>query len=406
MDDTGRTVVVAGGGYSGVLAANRLRSKLASKDRVLLVSPGAALTHRVRLHERAVHGTDVSLPYTRLLARGVEHVPGKVLGLDAEHGTLDVELGAETRPLHYDALVLALGSQLRSHIPTVSPLALALCDEQHALQLSATLPGLPDAARVLVVGGGLTAIELASEIAERYPKLHVEMLTRRFAEGLTDGSPLAREALLEELEQLGVQIREGVQVRALEAQAALLEDGTRLECAVAVLASGFSAVPLAASFALPLRSDGRIEVDADLRVVGVPNVFVAGDLASPPAACVGSGLATTRMSCATAMPMGLHAAEQVLRLMRGAPLHAFANKYTAQCVSLGRRRAMAVFVDADDKPTARVVRGRAAVVIKEGLCRGVIGGLRLARWLPSLYTSARMPASAKLNVPGAEQLGQ
>jgi hypothetical protein len=58
---------------------------------VLLVSPGAALTHRVRLHERAVHGTDVSLPYTRLLARAVEHVPGKLLGLDAEHGTLDVE---------------------------------------------------------------------------------------------------------------------------------------------------------------------------------------------------------------------------------------------------------------------------------------------------------------------------
>lgn len=397
--DTGRTVVVAGGGYSGVMAANRIRGKLSSKDRVLLVTKGDALTHRVRLHERAVHGTSVSLPYHRLLARGVEHVSAQVVGLDAEHGTLELEQGKKQR---YDALVLALGSELRSRIPSVSPLAYALCDEQHAMQLAATLPGLPDGARVFVVGGGLTAVELAAELAERYPRLRVALLAQRFAEGLTDGSPLAREALLSDLSKLGVEVREGVRVQALEASAVLLEDGTRLDCAVAVLASGFVAAPLSASFALPRRADGRIEVDEDLRVTGVPNVFVVGDLAAPPAACIGTGQGTTRMSCAAAMPMGVHAAEQVSLLLRGAPLQPYAFKYSAQCVSLGRRRAMLVFVDADDKPTARVLRGRAAVLIKEGICRGVIGALRLARWLPDLYTARRTPLLAA-NASNAEQ---
>jgi len=397
--DTGRTVVVAGGGYSGVMAANRLRGKLSSKDRVLLVTKGDALTHRVRLHERAVHGTGVSLPYQRLLARGVEHVSAKVVGLDAEQQTLELEHG----PLAYDALVLALGSELRSRIPSVSPLAYALCDEQHAMQLAATLPGLPDGAQVFVIGGGLTAVELAAELKERYPRLRVAMLAQRFAEGLTEGSPLAREALLADLSKLGVEVREGVRVQALEASAVRLEDGTRLECALAVLASGFVAAPLSASFVLPLRGDGRIDVDEDLRVAGVPNVFVVGDLAAPPAACIGSGQATTRMSCAAAMPMGVHAAEQVARLLRGAPLQPYAFKYSAQCVSLGRRRAMLVFVDADDKPTARVLRGRAAVLIKEGICRGVIGALRLARWLPDLYTAPRTPS---LVASSAEQLGE
>jgi NADH dehydrogenase FAD-containing subunit len=147
-------------------------------------------------------------------------------------------------------------------------------------------------------------------------------------------------------------------------------------------------------------------VDADLRVAGVPNVFVAGDLAAPPAACIGTGLSTTRMSCAAAMPMGVHAAEQVLRLLRGAPLLPYAFKYSAQCVSLGRRRAMVVFVDADDRPTARVLRGRAAVLIKEGICRGVVGALRLARWLPASYTARRTSASTKLMASGVQQLGQ
>lgn len=395
---TGRTVVVAGGGYSGVLAANRVRSKLTSADRVLLVSKGDALIHRVRLHERAVHGSDVSLPYRRLLARGVEHVSDKVVGLDAASGTLQLERG----PLAYDALVLALGSELRSTIPSVSPLAYALSDEQHAMQLAATLPGLADGAQVYVVGGGLTAVELAAELAERYPKLRVTMLAQRFAEGLTEGSPLARNALLSDLAALGVEVREGVRVQALEADAVLLEDGTRLPCAVAVLASGFVASPLSASFALPRRADGRIEVDENLRVPGFANVFVVGDLAAPPAGCIGTGRATTRMSCAAALPMGVHAAEQVSRLLRGAPLLPYAFKYYSQCVSLGRKRAMLVFVDADDKPSARVLRGRVAVLIKEGICRGVIGGLRLARWLPDLYTAPR----ASLVASGAEQLGQ
>ncbi|HET8932432.1 MAG TPA: FAD-dependent oxidoreductase [Polyangiales bacterium] len=400
MDDTGRTVVVAGGGYSGVLAANRLRGKLDRRDRVLLVSQGDGLTQRVRLHERAVHGTDVNVPYARLLARGVEHVRGRVLGVDAGRSTLDVE----SQPLHYDALVLTLGSELRSRIPGASPLAYALCDEAHALQLSAALPRIPDGARVLVVGGGLTAIELASEIAEQYPRLRVEMLAARFADGLTQGSPLPRRALLEELEQLGVNVREGVRVRALEEHAAVLEDGTRLECAVAVLASGFSASPLSASFELPRRPDGRIEVDAQLRVAGVPNVFVAGDLAAPPSASVGHGLATTRMSCAAAMPMGAHAADQVVRLLSNQALAPYSFKYAAQCVSIGRRRAVALFVDADDRPTGRLVRGRRAALIKEGICRMVVGALRLERWLPGLYTWPRGPMPVKLIASAAEQI--
>lgn len=388
MDNAGRTVVVAGGGYSGVMAANRVRGRLPKTDRVVLVTPQVGLTQRIRLHERAVHGTDVSVPYERLLARGVEQVPGKLVGLSAAAGCVTIEHDGKTRELGYSALILAMGSELRPRIPIASRYALALYDEAHALQLSAALPKQPEGARVSIVGGGLTAIELASEIAETYPQLRVEMLCDRFAEGLTQGAPGARQALLDELTALGVQVREGARVRALEQNAVVLEDGTREACAMSVLASGFNAVPLPAAFGLGAasRPDGRIEVDAQLRAAGTTDVFVAGDLAAPPAHTIGAGLATTRMACATAIPLGAHVADQVARLLLGQPLQPYSMKYAAQCVSIGRRRAVVLFVDADDKPTGRLVRGRKAAFIKEGICRMVVGALRLERWLPGLYS--------------------
>ena len=275
--DTGRTVVVAGGGYSGVLAANRLRGKLSSKDRVLLVTKSDAMTNRVRLHERAVHGTDVSLPYTRLLARGIEHVPGRVLGLDPERAALSVDVDGETRPLHYDALVLALGSELRSRIPSASPLALALCDEHHALQLSAALPKLADGQRVIVVGGGLTAIELAAEDRRALSEAARGDARGQARRGAHAGFPAAREALLEELEQLGVQVREGVRVRALEVHAALLEDGHGSSAVWPCWPAASARRRCSASFEIALRAGrprrGRCRSCA---AAGTNDVFVAG----------------------------------------------------------------------------------------------------------------------------------
>jgi hypothetical protein len=56
-----------------------------------------------------------------------------------------------------------------------------------------------------------------------------------------------------------------------------------------------------------------------------------------------------------------------------------------QCVSLGRRAAVVQSVTPDDRPTARVLTGRAAVLVKESVCRFVIGMLRAERTLGGAY---------------------
>lgn len=389
-------VIVAGGGYAGVLAANRVQGRLRGQARVILVTPDDSLTDRIRLHQRAVHGQSVEHPYDRVLARDVQFVRARVLDLDTHACRVEIEDSSGRRWLPYSALILALGSQLKANVPVSSPLSAALADSSHAQQLAAALPQLASGQRVVVVGGGLTGIELSAEIAEAFPKLEVELLALRVGENLGDPT---RAVLRSELGALGVHVREGVRVRALEDDAVVLEDGSRVPAALSVLASGFAATPLPAASTLPRDACGRILVDSELRVYGIGNVFAAGDFAAPPDDSVGSGVRSTRMSCAAAMPLGAHAADQVARLLTGETLRPFRFGYMLQCISLGRRRGLVVFVNSDDQPTGRVVRGRVAAMVKEAICRFVIGALRIERLLAGSYAwpaprrSARLAAS-------------
>jgi NADH dehydrogenase len=372
-------VVIAGGGYSGVLAANRAQGKLRGRGRVVLIAPGDSLVERIRLHEAAVHGTDVRRRYTTLLARGIEHIDGRVVGLDATANTLRLATASTTRELRYAALVLAFGSHIARPFPSQSTHADALTDVASAQRLARALPDLAPSSRVLVVGGGLTAIELSTELAETYPQLHIEMVAIELAPGL--GGPAAA-ALRAGLAALNVSVREGVRVVALDRAGAQLADGSRIDAAISIWAAGFAPAPLGPEFGLTTTPAGQVAVTPQLLAAGTSNVFVVGDLAAPPLAADGR---TTRMACATAMPLGAHAGDQVARLLAGDALQPLRFGYVLQCISLGRRSGLVVFVDSDDQPTGRVITGRTAALVKELICRFTIGSLKLERLIAGAY---------------------
>jgi NADH dehydrogenase FAD-containing subunit len=399
MSAAKQTVIIAGGGYAGVLAANRVQGRLGERARVLLVTPDEALTERIRLHQLAASGTDITQPYARLLAPGIERLAARALDVRPSDNTLIIDDGEGARAVRYDALILSLGSTLTARVPAASLLSAALTGVAQARELSRALARCEPGARVQVVGGGLTAIELSAELAEAHPRLQVELLAQRVA-GDLEGP--ARDVLIEELQQLGVSLREGLTVARASERGAVLQDGTLLPAAITVLASGFEPAPLMAAAALARGADGRVLVDAELRVRGTENVFAAGDFAAPPKECVGSGVRSTRMGCVNAMPLGAHAADQVARLLTHQPLRPFHTAYMIQCISIGRRRGVVVFVDRDDRPTGRVIRGRVGAMIKEMICRFVIGGMRLERRVAGVYAWPEMHRSAML--PKAPEL--
>lgn len=398
-----RRVLVVGGGYAGVLAANRLAGRLDAQAEILLVTPGDTLTDRIRLHERAARGRGVEHALDKLLHTRVRRLDARLVSIDSGAQTVTTERAGAHETLAYDALLLALGSRLSSRVPAHSEHAFALRDASAAEALSRALPQLAPGARVAVVGGGLTAIELAAEIAEAHPGLRVALVASALAPQLAGP---AQDALRASLDALHVELLEGRNVAALEPHAVRFDDDTQLQCAISVLAAGFVPGALPAAFGLPAAADGRVAVDEQLRVRGLSNVFAVGDMAAPPESAVGSGVATTRMGCVSAMPMGAHAADQIKRLFHGQALLPYRFHYLLQCISLGRRQGVVLFVDADDKPTGRVLRGRRGALLKELICRFVITAIRLERSFAGLYawpgrpSFLRLPRAVPNQLPG------
>jgi NADH dehydrogenase FAD-containing subunit len=397
-DERLQQVVVIGGGYAGVLAANRIAAGAGGRTRVLLVSERDVLVHRIRLHEAAAGRPLPDYPLARLLRHSIQRVQARVRRIDAARRVCELASGAQ---IPYDQLVYAVGSGPAAGALGLGAHGMALAGPAQAARLAAQLRSLPRGAPVAVVGAGLTGIELAAELAEAHPQLAVCLVGEQLAPGWDDR---LRARVHAALRSLGVDVHTGARVAAVDPHALTLDSGARLPATAAVWAAGFAAAPLARDSGLPIDRDGRLLVDATLQVPEHPEIVGCGDAVAVPPSCTGTGIAL-RMACATALPMAAHAAEVVLDRLRGHPALTFRYRHTAQCVSLGRRRGLLVFIDQDDRPTGQVLDGLQGALAKELICRLVIGTLRLDRWMPGVYTwpgrGARqrcLPAAADLRL--------
>ncbi|WP_330174322.1 FAD-dependent oxidoreductase [Streptomyces sp. NBC_01498] len=349
---------MVGAGYAGLMCALRL----APYAHVTLVDPADRFTERVRLHERASGRPDVThalAPWLR--PAGITHVAARATAIDT--GAREVRTD-DGRTLPYDRLVHALGSRTR----TTGDHERAYTVES-AAELHKRLRDTPGS--LTVVGGGLTGIELAAELGETHPHWRVGLLT----EGVVGP---------------GLSERGRAHVRAaLTTRGVRLEEGRRatgpddIDADVVVWAASMtpnSEVARAAGIALDAR--GRVEVDAALRSVSHPEVYAVGDSAAGHTATAGP----LRMGCAAALPSGSQAAGAIVADLRGEEPKPLNFSYSIQCLSLGRRDGLVQFVRADDSPRDRVLTGRPAAYVKEGIVRGTVGVLKQASRRPGLIS--------------------
>ncbi len=358
-----RHVVVIGGGYSGLAAALRTARQLRDA-RVTLINPRAHFVERVRLHQIAAGQHVGTYPMADVLGEsGIDFVLGQVRELDPESRQLVVDSLAA--PVRYDTLVYALGSTADTSTPGVVEHAATVAELAGAQALRDRVTAVArDRGTLAVVGGGLTGIETATELAEAHPELSVRLVTD--TEPGATLSERGRDHLRRSFDRLGVEVRSGAKAVAVRDGAVELADGGTVQTDLVVWATGFGVPDLAARSSIAVDAGGRVVVDDTLRSVSHPDVYAVGDSA----AVHHTDGSPLRMSCATGLPLGQYVGDVIAARASGQQPRPRRFRYVIRCVSLGRNDGLIQFVDAHDRPHERILTGRVAARFKELVVRG------------------------------------
>lgn len=350
-------IVVLGGGFAGVWSAAgavRLARATGRDLPVTLIDPGDDLVIRPRLYQAEPDRMRISLD--RILGPvGVRRIAGTATAVHTAHRTVTVVgRDGETAEINWERLILATGSRLvRPGVPGAEllhnvdtlPAAAALDSHLHRL------PDLPPGAgryTAVVVGAGFTGLEIATELVDRLGALatpepvRVVLVERADTVGPELGSgprPQIRAALA----SLGVEQYLGVGLSAVEPEGVVLSDGTRIAARTVVWTAGVQASPLTAGIPADRDRLGRLAVDEQLRVRGVPGVYAAGDTAAADAEPGHPVL----QCCQHALQLGKFAGHNAAADLFGLPAVPFAPAPYVTCLDLGP--AGAIFTNGWDR---------------------------------------------------------
>ncbi|MER5382509.1 FAD-dependent oxidoreductase [Streptomyces sp. NPDC002688] len=380
---TGNTdVVVIGGGYAGVMAANRLTQR--DDVSVTLINPRPSFVERIRLHQLVGGSDDAVVDYRDVLADGVRLMVDSVTSIDAagRHVAL-----AARGAVGYDYLIYAVGSGgADPRVPGAAEFAYPIATLEAAERLRATVEATPLSAAVTVVGAGPTGIETAAELAEAGRAVTLvcgevlgPYLHRR-----------GRRSVAKRLAALGVTVLEGsdAKVTAVTRDAVRLGDGRELPSQVTVWTAGFAVPDLAVRSGLSTDAQGRLLTDETLTSVDDDHIVAAGDAAAP------SDL-PLRMSCQAAMPLGARAADTVLSRIAGERPSPLNQVFAGQCISLGRRAGIFQFAHRYDVAVGFHIDGRPGARLKEFVCTGIVKHLAGEARKPGSYNLHRVSGGPK-----------
>ncbi len=295
--------LVLGGGFAGGYVARLLGSAgatIVSPENFMLYTPMLPEAASGTLEPRhAVVPLRVMCPHAELLL-------GRATALDEDASTVRVVTDEEEIDVAYDQLVVALGAVPRTlPIPGLAEhglgfksLAEAIYLRNHVLReleaAAASLDGTGPHLTFVFVGAGYAGVEALGELSDlvrdalRYYSSSLRSAPQRWV--LVDAAPKILSDIpaplgdyaARQLAKRGVDIRVSTTLESVDAEAAVLSDGSRIETRTLVWTAGVKAHPLLGGLGLPLDDRGRIVVGPTLRVEGRENVWALGDGARVP----------------------------------------------------------------------------------------------------------------------------
>jgi len=278
--------------WSAIGAARKLEELRVSRDEVEVVVINKYPFHNIRVRNYEEHLEETIVPLSEVLNPiGVRWIEGDVSDIDLDGKAVVIETSTGRTSQSYDRLVFALGSKLvRPPIKGLGSYAFDVDTYQGAKRLEAHLAGLasshaPGRYTALVIGAGLTGVEIAAELPARLRKLaggdaaDVKVIladrTPLIAQEMGEAQPVIEHAMA----ALEVELRPSFFLREIDEQGAILTSGERIFASTVIWCGGMRAHPMTELFSVIHDKQGRLPGGCFLRVKGGADGFAAGGAA-------------------------------------------------------------------------------------------------------------------------------
>ncbi len=367
-------IVILGGGFAGVYTAMYLERGMTRAERsrveLTIVSNENYIVFQPLLPE-VISGTIDTLHCItpiRRLARRTQLYTRNIEAIDTVRKVVRLAPGYRPKPLElgYDQLVVCLGTRLnfdlvpgtREHAIPFRNLgdALRLRNEAVRVLEEANIEPDPEEKRRLLTfvvgGGGFSGVECIAELHDfvcsaelAYDNIargdiHCVLLqsgARILPEVSEDLAAYAHRILTDR----GIEIRLNTRLRAVSADAAIVQDkasGATETIASRTIVTTVPAAPHPLIDALPTEHEGgRIRVSPQLDVPGLPGVWALGDCAAVPQV---DGIFSPP-TAQHALRQARTCADNILASLRGKPLQTFRFTGLGSLASLGHYSAVA-----------------------------------------------------------------
>ncbi|MEM6819708.1 MAG: NAD(P)/FAD-dependent oxidoreductase [Pseudomonadota bacterium] len=361
-------IIVIGGGAGGLELAVKLGRKLRrQKDvEVMLIDKNPTHIWKPLFHEVATGSMNSYHDEASYLMLARKHkfnfILGRVVDIDTSEQFVRLEAlqddeGQEmvaAREFRYDTLIVAVGALSNDFgIEGVREFSRQLDSREQAekfhknftTQLQRTnLASTSAVLSVAIVGGGATGVELAADMHnvvgrlreygfEHFSKERLSVSIVEAAPGLLPRLPeRIGVSVKRELERIGVKVYVGTRVAKVEKDAVVTSEDKRINADISVWAAGVRAPEWLSECGLPTDRLGRIDVNEDLSVVGMPGIFAIGDCC----ACKDQDGQEIPPRAQAAHQMASTAARNVLAARKGRSSRSFKYRDFGSLVSLSK----------------------------------------------------------------------
>jgi sulfide:quinone oxidoreductase len=284
-------ILILGGGFGGVVAAERLAQTLGSEHQITLVSRDGKFTFYpalVRLAFGKCAPEDVSFDLRdAMLDRRIRFVQGEVARLDTHTRRATVTKGDFEGELNYDYLIYALGRRLATErVPGFFEHAHHLLGVGAALKFGEALRGFQEGHAIIGSCPGARLVVPVYETAFALSRLLDERGLRDRVK-ITLVSPEPRADALGGAEELALTLNAALSahhiefvpdfpISRVEAGAVRTKDSRYLKYDLLMLVPPFQGASAGLDAGIT-DADGYLRVDRTMRVLGVERMYAAGD---------------------------------------------------------------------------------------------------------------------------------